>query len=419
MKLSCYGNSYTGYSGIVDLMEDLDSALRENPAMLMMGGGTPARIPAAETLYRTHLQAILADPEQSHTLLGRYQGPLGDLAPRVALADMLRAEYGWQLSADNIAITNGGQSAFGILANMLAGPDADGNSRVLRFPLVPEYLGYSDIGHASPFFRADKPRIETLADGLFKYRVDFDNLHLGADSAALCASRPTNPSGNVLGDAEVAGLDALAREQGIPLILDCAYGQPFPALEYGNTTPYWSDNTIVLLSLSKVGLPGLRSGFLVANETLAQAFATVNTILNLASGNPGPMLAARLLRSGELLQLSREVLRPWYRERLALALDCLRTALHDVPCHIHKPEGAYFLWLWFPGLPGGSQLLYQRLKAAGVLVIPGDSCFPGIDSDWTHTRECIRLSYAIPEEQLRAAAPIIARIVRELYAQGG
>ena len=417
MKLSRYGSRYIGRSGIVDLMQDLGSALRENPAMLMMGGGTPARIPAADALYRTHLQAILADPEQSHALLGRYQAPLGDLAPRAALADMLRVEYGWQLGPDNIAITNGGQSAFGMLANMLAGPDAEGNARVLRFPLVPEYLGYSDIGHASPFFRADKPRIDLLPDGLFKYRVDFDKLHLGADSAALCASRPTNPSGNVLGDAEVARLDALAREQGIPLILDCAYGQPFPALEYGATTPYWSDNTVLLLSLSKVGLPGLRSGFLIGNETLVRAFAAVNTIFNLASGNPGPMLAARLLRSGELLQLSRQVLRPWYQERLTLALDCLRTALDDVPCHIHRPDGAYFLWLWFPGLPGGSQALYQSLKAAGVLVIPGDSCFPGIDSDWAHTQECIRLSYAIPEQQLRAAAAIIARVVRETYAQ--
>jgi valine--pyruvate aminotransferase len=416
MAFSSFGQRYTGPSGIVTLMEDLGTALRANPDTIMMGGGTPARIPAVEQIFRSHLQAIASDPERAYSLLGRYQGPQGDLDVRERVAGLLRSEYGWAVTTANVAVTNGGQSAFSILANMLAGAQADGSQRVIRFPLVPEYLGYTDTGLSAPFFRASKPLIELLPDQLFKYRVDFAQLQIEDDVAAVCVSRPTNPSGNVLSAVELQRLDALARAAGVPLIVDAAYGAPFPGIEFNAPEAYWSDNVILMLSLSKLGLPGLRSGLLVANEALVQAFASANTILNLASGNAGPALLSSLLRSGELLPLCRETIQPWYRAKLELALDCLRRELGDLPYAIHQPEGAFFLWLWFRDLPVSSTRLYELLKNAGVLVIPGESCFPGLEGDWTHTRQCLRLSYAVDAQQLRAAASIIAHTVRALYA---
>ncbi|MEY4642914.1 MAG: valine--pyruvate aminotransferase [Pseudomonadota bacterium] len=415
-SFSSFGQRYTGRSGIVALMEDLGSALRANPQMIMMGGGTPARIPAVEQVFRNHLQAIAADSERAYAMLGRYQGPRGDSDVRECIAALLRREYGWAVSAANIAVTNGGQSAFSILANMLAGAHADGTPRVIRFPLVPEYIGYTDVGVSEPFFRSSKPLIEQLPDKLFKYRVDFAQLQIEDDVAALCVSRPTNPSGNMLGADELLRLDAMARARGIPLIIDAAYGAPFPGIEFDAPEAYWSDNVILMLSLSKLGLPGLRSGFLVASEAFVQAFATANTILNLASGNVGPTLLTSLLRSGELLPLCRTQIQPWYRDRLALALDCLRAALGELPFSIHRAEGAFFLWLWFRDLPGGSTRLYTELKAAGVLVIPGDTCFPGLSADWDHAHQCVRLSYAVDAERLRAAATIIGRVAHALYA---
>jgi valine--pyruvate aminotransferase len=115
------------------------------------------------------------------------------------------------------------------------------------------------------------------------------------------------------------------------------------------------------------------------------------------------------------MPLCRNAIQPWYRDRLALALECLRRELGALPYLIHQPDGAFFLWLWFRDLPGGSARLYEELKAAGVLVIPGDSCFPGLPSDWDHAHECVRLSYAVDAERLRAAAKIIGRVAHALY----
>lgn len=416
LKLSRFGLRYTGRSGIVALMEDLGSALRHNLDLIMMGGGTPARIPAVEQVFRSHLQQIASDPERAFSLLGRYQGPQGDLDVRTQVAGLLRVEYGWQVAADNIAVTNGGQSAFSILANMLAGEEADGTQGVIRFPLVPEYLGYTDVGLGEPFFRSSRPLLELLPDNLFKYRVDFANFDIDPDVAALCVSRPTNPSGNMLSSAELQRLDTLARARGIPFIIDAAYGAPFPGIEFGAPDAYWSDNVILLLSLSKLGLPGLRSGFIVASPELVQAFASANTILNLASGNAGPALLSSLLRSGELLPLCRNTIQPWYKQKLDIALDCLRRELGNLPYRMHQPEGAFFLWLWFRDLPVSSARLHELLKEAGVLVIPGENCFPGLPDVWDHTQQCVRLSYAVDAQQLRTAASIIARVVRALYA---
>lgn len=413
MQLSRFGEHYCGPSGILDLMEDLGSALQHNPELLMLAGGNPARIAAADQLFRRILGRLLADDAGSFRLFGRYQGPKGDLAVREALADQLRAHYGWPLTADHVAVTNGGQSAFGVLANLLAGETAVGPRR-LHLPLVPEYLGYADIGRSPAFFSAARPLIELLPSQQFKYRLD-RSAPIPASAAAICLSRPTNPSGNVLEPDDLAWLDAAARARGIPLLIDAAYGLPFPGLQYETgSQPWWSENVILLLSLSKVGLPGARSGFLVAAPAVIDAFSRANTVLNLASGNLGPALALPLLQSGELFALSRDVLQPWYRARRDHALAVLGEALGDIPWRVHRPEGAFFLWLWFPALQVHCQELYRRLRAAGLLVIPGDSSFFGLEDPWPHRTQCIRLSCAVDDATMARAARLLASVVTAL-----
>jgi valine--pyruvate aminotransferase len=85
---------------------------------------------------------------------------------------------------------------------------------------------------------------------------------------------------------------------------------------------------------------------------------------------------------------------------------------------MHKPEGAFFLWLWFPGLPITSNELYRRLKQRDVLVLSGHHLFPGVAQDDPHQRECLRLSYAQPPESVRAGIAILAEEVRRAYERG-
>ena len=55
MKYSNFGQKFSGKSGIVELMDDLGSALNENPDMLFMGGGNPGRVPEVEAYFEKKL----------------------------------------------------------------------------------------------------------------------------------------------------------------------------------------------------------------------------------------------------------------------------------------------------------------------------------------------------------------------------
>lgn len=417
MHLSRFGQKFCSESGIVTLMDDLGDALRSNPDMLFMGGGNPAAIPAMEQAFQAALNNCLADERETHQLFGVYQSPQGDLELLDHLAGLLSAEFGWPITRENIALSNGSQSAFFMLFNMFAGVMPNGEGKKILFPLAPEYLGYSDQGLSEDFFKAQRPSIELIGEHFFKYHVDFSALTITKDIGAICVSRPTNPTGNVISDEELAALDELAQQHNIPLIVDGAYGTPFPSILFAKANPSWNPNTVLVLSLSKLGLPGARTGIVIANKEIVSAFAKVNTILNLAGGNFGAALAKQLVKSGEILALSHNVVAPFYRQKMEQAVEIFIETLEGLPFRIHKPEGAIFLWLWFEGLPITNQMLYQRLKARGLLIISGHHFFMGLDEPWQHSHECIRITYCQDEAVIRRGAALIAEEVKAAFSR--
>ena len=134
------------------------------------------------------------------------------------------------------------------------------------------------------------------------------------------------------------------------------------------------------------------------------------------TGNHARM-AIDLIRSGEIMTMSQEIIQPFYERKAFQTLEWFREELGDVPCRIHKPEGALFLWLWFQELPCTSAQLYDRLKARNTLIIPGHHFFPGLENEyWQHKHECIRVTYAQDEAVVHEGVKVIADEVRKLYA---
>lgn len=414
MEFSSFGRRFTRHTGARELMDDLGAAMASETPVMMLGGGNPAHIPAVLELLAERLRQVAAEPRELRRMLADYASPAGELQFRAALAGLLRREYGWPLGPEHVALTGGSQSGFFLLFNLLAGRFEDGRQRRILLPLTPEYAGYTDLGLEEGLFVARRPAIEQLGDRLFKYHVDFAGLEVAPDVAALCVSRPCNPTGNVLTDQEMAGLARLARERDVPLIVDNAYGLPFPQIVFRDATPFWDDNVILCMSLSKIGLPAVRTGIVIARPEIVDALAGMNAVLSLAVSSVGAVLARDLVASGEIMRLSREVIRPFYRERADQALGWLREALQGQEYFVHRPEGALFLWLWLPALPVTSQVLYERLKTRGVYVLPGHHFFPGLQEDWDHRHQCLRLSYAQDPESVRRGIGILGEEVRAL-----
>ena len=414
--LSSLGEKLTARSGILELMDDLGNALQAGPSVRMLGGGNPARIPAVEAEWRRRMDALLKDGDRFERMLAHYDTSQGQKAFIRALVQTLRETFGWEITERNIAITNGSQNAFFYLFALLAGRDSGGRDRQILLPLVPEYIGYADQALSPQAFLGMPPAIDYIGNHHFKYCVQLDALPQDTSLAALCLSRPTNPSGNVVTDPEIRALASFAGDQGVPLIVDSAYGAPFPNILFVETTPYWDRNVILSLSLSKLGLPGTRTGILIADEPWIEAIVSMNAVVSLANGNLGQTLVRPMLEDGTLLRMSREVIQPFDLEKSRQAQAWIQEFFpDDLPYRVHLSEGALFLWMWFPGLPIPSAELYRRLKQRDVLVISGHYFFYGLPEPDAHSRECIRITYSQSDEMVREGLRIIAEEVMRAF----
>jgi valine--pyruvate aminotransferase len=418
VRWSSFGERFTRNTGSLELMEDLGEALMAESAALFLGGGNPGKIPEIQERIQARLAVIAEDAEDADRLVGNYAHPKGELRFREGLSRLLAREYGWKLTAENIALTGGSQAGFFLLFNLLAGTFPNGSHKQVLLPVTPEYIGYADQGLSEGLFVARQPRIEELPDDLFKYRIDLDGLTVTGDIGAVCVSRPTNPTGNVITNSELAALDEMARAADVPLIVDNAYGQPFPGIVFVDAEPIWNENVILCMSLSKLGLPGVRTGVVVAREEIVDALMRMTAVMSLAVGSVGPVLAEEIVESGEIIEWSRNFITPFYREKAAFAAGVLRRELEGLPFRIHVPEGAFFLWLWLPGLPVTSAELYERLKRHDVFVISGHHFFPGLETDWPHRNECLRISFAQSEEVIAGGMRAIANEVKRAFEHG-
>ena len=437
MQFSKFGEKFTKNSGILQLMDDLGNALNSEQPINMLGGGNPARIDTVNQTYWSVFKTLAECDMGSMAIenIGNYSTPQGDAKFIAALVDFFNRHYDWGLTTDNIALTNGSQNAFFYLFNLFGGQfddQAQGSiDKKILLPLAPEYVGYADAHVDGQHFIAVPPSIEFVQhqgeDGFFKYRVDFDTLenlaelHNG-EIGAICCSRPTNPTGNVLTDDEMARLEAIAKRFDIPLIIDNAYGMPFPNIIYSQATLNWNEQIILCFSLSKIGLPGVRTGIVVANPQVVKAISSLNAIVNLAPTRFGAAIATPLLQDDRLKDLSDNHIRPFYQGQAKLAVQLLKQELGDLPSpynnamKIHKPEGAIFLWVWFKDLPITTVELYERLKAKGTLIIPSEHFFVGVNTEnFKHAHECIRLSIAQDDNTLKKGIATIGEVVREVY----
>jgi valine--pyruvate aminotransferase len=416
MNVSEFGRKIAVTSGIGRLMDDLGIALSGGRDFLMLGGGNPAHIPEVQKHFRESMEQLLQDGTKFERAIGNYDPPVGNREFIEAVSSLLRNKLGWNVRPENIALTNGSQTAFFILLNMFGGVFKGGSVKKILFPLAPEYIGYCDVGLADDLFAANKPQIEHIDKHIFKYHIDFEKIKITDEIGAVCVSRPTNPTGNCITDTEIEKLSELACASDIPLIIDNAYGAPFPNIVFTEIQSIWNEHIIFCMSLSKLGLPAVRTGIVVANEEVIEMISKVNAVMSLAPGGMGAALTTGLVRSGGIIDISRNIIKPFYQKKARFALEESFREFEGIDFHVHRPEGAFFLWLWFPGLPITDEELYQRLKKRGVIVVPGHYFFPGLTEDWRHKNECIRVNYSQDAETVAAGIKLIAEEVKKACA---
>lgn len=412
--LSEFGNKFSIKSGILELMEDLGKTVQLDD-ILMLGGGNPAHIKEVEAIFIESLDNIIKDRKHISSLLGNYDEPRGNSFFIQSMAELLNEEYQLNISPKNIAVTTGSQNAFFILFNFFGGKHKNGALKKILLPYVPEYVGYSELGIDDNLFQSFIPEIEFKKDHFFKYKINFNEFNTDKESAAVCISRPANPSGNIITDEEINKIYTMTVKNNIPLIIDNAYGNPFPGIIFTQSSLTWQKGMILVLSLSKLGLPGTRTGLIIADEEVIEYISAANAIINLANNNIGQAIASNLIAQKKIMPLVKNIIQPFYLKKSIHAIQVVEKEMSGIDYKIHVNEGAFFLWIWFRNLPITSLELYSRLKKQNVIIVPGEFFFPGLNENWKHKSECIRLSFAKEAEIIEDGIKIIADTIKKLY----
>lgn len=416
--LSQFGQQMSHLTGVRAIMKDIIETLQRSDGQdfIDLSAGNPVILPEIEQMWRDCTRSLL-DSDEYGEVVCRYGSSQGYQPLVEAIANDFNRRYGLSLTPRNILISPGSQSLYFFGANAFGGYTPSGALKRVVLPLSPDYTGYGGVSLAPEAVVSYKPSLDIdEANHAFKYRPDFSQLDIGEDTGCVIFSRPSNPTGNVLSDGEVDKIAQLAAAHHAPVFIDSAYAPPFPALNFTEMTPQFGGNVVHCLSLSKAGLPGERVGVAIADEAIIEVLQSFQTNACIHSSRYGQAIAARAIASGQLAELSQSVIRPHYQQKFAVLSEALQQYMPaDLPWFLHRGEGAIFAWIWFRNLPTSDRQLYNDLKQAGVIAVPGEPFFPGLREDWTHKRECLRISLTATPEALAEAMRRLAEVASRVY----
>jgi valine--pyruvate aminotransferase len=415
--LSRIGDEMSRLTGVRAIMKDIIETLRAGAArdFINLSAGNPLILPEVEQLWRDCTLALLDSPEYGEVVC-RYGASQGYQPLIDTVVAEFNQRYGLQLTDRNVLVTPGSQSLYFCAVNTFGGYSTSGDLKQVVLPLSPDYTGYGGVALTPESLIAYKPILDLDADAhRFKYRPDFDRVTIDETTGCVLFSRPCNPTGNVLTDEEVQKIVDLAAVYDVPVLIDSAYAPPFPALNFTEMRPIFGDNVLHCTSLSKSGLPGERVGIAIGHERLIQVLESFLTNLCLHSPRYGQAIAARAIASGKLADLAENVIRPFYQAKFRILETTLDQAMPDVPWFLHRGEGAIFAWIWLNELPMTDWEFYQRLKQAGVIVVPGTTFFPGLREDWSHMQQCFRISLTGTDAEITTAMTRFAAVTQQVY----
>lgn len=321
------------------------------------------KLDAMENPYS--LPAELSDEIAAATrelALNRYPDP----AARV-LTDQLRTSEAIPASAE-ILLGNGSDELIQMIAMALARPGA-----VLLAP-EPSFVMYSMIATFTAMRYIGVPLTET-------FDLDVERMLAAIEAhrpAVIFLAYPNNPTGNLFSPESVRAI--LDAAPGL-VVLDEAY-HPFAQHTFMAELEC-RPNLLVMRTLSKMGLAGLRLGYLAGAAHWLGAFDKVRLPYNINVFTQ--MAASIVLRHSEVLEAQAEAIRA-ERSRLTAALN-------GMPSVKTYPSQANFILLRVADAPA----THEKLRAGGVLVKNLHRAHASLD-------HCLRVTVGTPQENDRFLA---------------
>ncbi len=293
-----------------------------------------------------------------------------DYAPLRESITHILASQGLQTRPENILITAGSQQALSLVSQLLLKP---GDIILVENPT---YSGALDLFRALGFKVVGIPVDEQgmQVEGLEKL--------LQQHHPKLIYTIPNfhNPTGTCLNSARRRQLLVLADRYNVPILEDDFVGD----LRYeGRTQPALKaldpgGRVIYVSTFSKMLMPGLRVGFLVAEGPIYDCLVDFKRVNDLATST----LVQRALEAYVTVGRYQAHLRrscQIFRKRRDAMLSAIQRYL-PAGVHFDPPQGGLFIWLRLPENLSSEELLPLAWEE-GVDFAPGSPFFPeGIGS---------------------------------------
>jgi 2-aminoadipate transaminase len=314
---------------------------------------------------------------------------------------MLREAGGINTTPANILITTSSQQALDIVGRCFIDP-----SDPILVEL-PSYIGglqvFNSYGAKLMGVKADDDGMlmEDLESKLAKLRQEEEHYKF-----VYIVPDFQNPSGVTLTQDRRQEMIKLSERYNVVIIEDSPYRQ----IRFEGTAPemlYKLDHThnvITLFTFSKTLAPGLRLGYILADEDIIQKMSILKQSLDLCTSSLNQLLAAEFLKAGLIRNHVRGIVDLYQsrKDAMLLALE------HYMPEGVTwtKPEGGLFLWVRLPAHMNADELFYEAIKENVAYVI--GSAFH-CDGSGQNT---MRLNFSYPSvEQIDEGIKRLAKVI--------
>jgi arginine:pyruvate transaminase len=222
---------------------------------------------------------------------------------------------------------------------------------------------------------------------------------------ALLLNTPSNPTGAVLSDDEIAAIGEICIKRDLWIVCDEVYANLVFAGDFASPfdNPALCDRTVVVSSISKShAVPGFRCGWAVGPEEFSRALLPLSETM-LFGSQPFLEDATAFALSHDFEECND--MRDAYIARARLLVEGLRNA---PGISVHMPEGGMFVMadIRSTGL-SGNEFALRLLNEENVATMPGESF-------GNAARGHLRISLTVSEPQLREALTRITRFARRL-----
>ncbi len=239
---------------------------------------------------------------------------------------------------------------------------------------------------------APVPSFAMFSMHAFFYRVRFVGVPLRADfsfdaDAFLAAMRkekpalvwiafPNNPTGNAF---PVADIERVVRAAPGLVVIDEAY-QPFAGATFMPRLAEF-ENMAVMRTVSKIGMAGLRLGYVAGRPQWIDAFNKARSPFNINVVTEA--IAIKLLENKKVLDAQ--------AAKVLAERERMRPELERLPGLTVYPTAANFFLVRVAGGKGAGTRVFDGLKAQGVLVKDFSGGLPALEN-------CLRITVGTPDE---------------------